>query len=190
MNDQRIAATVLQTIPYPQMVSNLFKLMGSTEASFLHAAIGISGEAAELLTASSIDNIVEELGDIEFYIEAGYLVLGGRDHDVDVILAPGDPALHQVLSTITIAISSVAGNLLDIAKKGWVYERPIDGKAEMAMRQELCRIEAMMAQLRDMIGIRQADVFGANQAKLGKRYPEGVYQNSAALARADKPAGE
>lgn len=60
--EQRIPATVLKTVPYDQMVRNLFKDMGSKEASFLHAAIGISGETAELLVANSIENIVEELG--------------------------------------------------------------------------------------------------------------------------------
>ena len=57
MTEQRIPATVLRTVPYDQMVANLFKHMGSREASLLHAAIGISGETAELLVADSIENM-------------------------------------------------------------------------------------------------------------------------------------
>lgn len=50
-----------------------------TKAHLLHAVVGISGEAGELLDAIKkhviynkeldIQNVIEELGDIEFYIE-------------------------------------------------------------------------------------------------------------------------
>jgi len=50
-----------------------------TQAFVLHMAIGVSGEAGELLDAIKkwaiyqkpldIDNVIEELGDIEFYLE-------------------------------------------------------------------------------------------------------------------------
>lgn len=190
--EQRIPATVLKTVPYDQMVRNLFKDMGSKEASFLHAAIGISGETAELLVANSIENIVEELGDMEFYVEAGYQALGGRRSALadGLVLDGADPALHQVLGTVTIAMSTTAGRLLDLAKKGWVYSKPIDEDVERAMRYELMRLEVMMEQLLDMIGVRRPDVLRTNQQKLGKRYPDGVYTDRAAQVRADKPAGE
>lgn len=191
MTEQRIPATVLRTVPYDQMVANLFKLMGSREASLLHAAIGISGETAELLVADSIENIVEELGDMEFYIEAGYQVLGGRRSALaGELLLAGDPAQHQVLGTVTIAMSSTAGRLLDLVKKGWVYNKPLDDNAERAIRYELMRLERMMEQLLDMVGVRRPDVLRTNQTKLGKRYPQGVYTDQAAQVRADKPLGE
>lgn len=71
---------------HPELVSALVK-PGSTiaanitadEADMLHMAVGISGEAGELLDAikkATIykkpidrDNVVEELGDLEFYME-------------------------------------------------------------------------------------------------------------------------
>lgn len=192
MTEQRIPARVLRTVSYDQMVRNLFKPMGSKEASFLHAAIGISGECGELLVASSIENIVEELGDIEFYVEAGYQVLGGRRTPLadSLEVAGSDPCMHQVLGTVTIALSSTSARLLDLAKKGWVYNKPMDENVERALRYELMRIELMMEQLREMIGVRRPDVLGANQGKLGKRYPEGVYTDQAAQTRADKPDGE
>lgn len=192
MTEQRIHATVLRTVPYDQMVANLFKHMGSREASLLHAAIGISGECGELLVASSIENIVEELGDIEFYVEAGYQVLGGRRTPLadGLEVAGSDPAMHQVLGTVTIAMSSTSARLLDLAKKGWVYNKPLDENAERALRFELMRIELMMEQLREMVGVRRPDVLRTNQTKLGKRYPQGVYTDQAAQVRADKADGE
>lgn len=63
---------------HEKLVSRLWKDMGSSSNNLMHAAIGISGEAGELLDAikkhwvynKPIDlaNIVEELGDIEFYM--------------------------------------------------------------------------------------------------------------------------
>lgn len=192
MTKQRIPATVLRTVPYDHMVDNLFKHMGSREASLLHAAVGISSETAELLVADSIENIVEELGDLEFYIAAGYRVLGGRHSALahGLVLEASDPAQHQVLGTVTIAMSTTAGRLLDLAKKGWVYGKPLDDNAERAIRYELMRLERMMEQLLDMVGVRRPDVLRANQTKLGKRYPRGVYTDQAAQVRADKADGE
>ncbi|UYA98735.1 putative nucleotide pyrophosphohydrolase [Xanthomonas phage vB_Xar_IVIA-DoCa5] len=190
--DKRIPARTLVVVPYPQMIRNLFKPMGSDAATRVHAAVGIAGEAAELIIASSIENIVEELGDIEFYVEAYYQALGGRRTALadELSLQTGDPSGNQVLGTVTIAIAATAGALLDLTKKSWVYEKPFDANAERAVRYELLRLEVMMGQLREMIGVRQVDVLGANQGKLGKRYPDGVYTDKAAQERIDKPEGE
>ena len=56
------------------------------QAELLHAAIGIAGEAGELLDAVrkhifdgqplDRENVVEELGDLGFYLEAAFQVLG------------------------------------------------------------------------------------------------------------------
>jgi NTP pyrophosphatase (non-canonical NTP hydrolase) len=65
---------------YPTFVSRLVKDMGSHRDNIMHGAIGISSEAGELLDATKknwaygkpldFENIMEELGDIEFYMEA------------------------------------------------------------------------------------------------------------------------
>ena len=65
---------------YPTFVSRLIKDLGSHRDNLMHGAIGISGEAGELLDAVKknwaygkpldFENIMEELGDIEFYMEA------------------------------------------------------------------------------------------------------------------------
>lgn len=69
------------------MVKDLFKsgteikkTITEDQLSLLHAAVGISGEAGELLDAIKkhtmynkavdIENVIEELGDLEFYMEA------------------------------------------------------------------------------------------------------------------------
>lgn len=69
-----------QSVGYGEMVKRLFKKMAAPTDDLMHAAIGISGEAGEPLDAvkknwvynKPLDraNVVEELGDIEFYLEA------------------------------------------------------------------------------------------------------------------------
>lgn len=67
---------------YSAMVQKLFKATGFNEQSapLLHAAVGVAGEAGEILDCVKkvwangklldLDHLVEELGDIEFYLEA------------------------------------------------------------------------------------------------------------------------
>ena len=61
--------------PYSQMVMNLFKPMDGVGSKMMHAAIGMAGESAELRTATGRKNLLEECGDIEFYMEAAWLQL-------------------------------------------------------------------------------------------------------------------
>lgn len=62
------------------LVKNLFKDLGNGKDNLMHAAVGIAGEAGELLDAVKkhwaynkpldLANVVEELGDLEFYMRA------------------------------------------------------------------------------------------------------------------------
>lgn len=180
----QIPIRTLVAVPYDQMVRNLFKPMDTQAATVLHAAVGISGEVAELLVATSIENIVEEMGDVEFYVEAVFQATGGRNFE-EILVEGHDMAHHQVLSTVGIALSVSAGRLLDFAKKAWVYNQEPNLRA---IRYELLRIQLMLGALRELVSVQLVDVLGANQAKLGKRYPEGVYTDKAAQQRADKPS--
>lgn len=70
---------VLTTIRYDEFVKRLFK-NDDPKLMKCHASMGVSGEAGELLDAIKKevhynkpvdrDNIVEELGDLRFYIQA------------------------------------------------------------------------------------------------------------------------
>lgn len=65
---------------YAAFVDVLFKRMGSPEGDAMHAAAGIAGEAGEIIDAVKKnwaynkpldkDNVIEELGDILFYVQA------------------------------------------------------------------------------------------------------------------------
>lgn len=68
-----------ETIRYDNFVNWLFK-PGTEQVMALHAAIGVAGEAGELADAikkeyiygkkRDLDNIIEELGDLEWYMQA------------------------------------------------------------------------------------------------------------------------
>lgn len=65
---------------YSNFVASRAKKLTTAADDFMHAAVGISGEAGELLDTVKkhwvygkpldVDNIIEELGDIEFYMQA------------------------------------------------------------------------------------------------------------------------
>ena len=79
---------------YPDTVKTLFKTKEfNTDADgMLHAAIGVAGEAGELLDAVKKvwaygkvldhENAIEELGDLEFYMEALRQQIGVSREDV------------------------------------------------------------------------------------------------------------
>jgi|SRR5687768_86663 len=92
-------------ISHPLMVrtlrkdpSQIMEELTPHKMNILHAVIGVSGEAGELLDAvkkacvynqpTPFDNIVEELGDIEFYLEQLRQALGiTREQTIDANIA-------------------------------------------------------------------------------------------------------
>lgn len=77
---------------YPNFVRDLFKPMNNDAEYMMHAAIGIAGEGGELLDACKkhwvygkpIDrvNVIEELGDTLFYVQAMANKLGISIDDI------------------------------------------------------------------------------------------------------------
>ena len=82
MNDLRYETRPLplNQRPYHEVVQDLFAVPDTKHGAELHAAIGIAGEAGEVLDAVKkawaygkpldVANIKEELGDILFYVQA------------------------------------------------------------------------------------------------------------------------
>ena len=85
-----------------------FKNMAAPEVDFLHAAVGLSTEAGELLDVAKKvlfygqamdthrENIIEELGDICFYIE---LACAALSTDTDMVKAKNKTKLLQRYSS-------------------------------------------------------------------------------------------
>lgn len=182
------------TPEYKEMVSNLAKPGEDIVASLcpatahrIHMAIGISGEVGELLDCwegvevPDRENLVEELGDIEFYFEGllqGYSLEqpSGMPHPEKPEL--GDPFLK---------CSILAADLLDTVKKEAIYRKDpnMDKITSLVngFRFQLNRIYESMQVTKE-----EAHVHNMNKLLKGKnaRYAAGSYSDKAAQDRADK----
>lgn len=168
---------------YGAMVRMLNKPMGSFAADLLHSAVGLSGEVAELLESESRKNTIEECGDLEFYLEAGWQTLEAsagklfQRRRIDGIR--GCWLTHVLLDMV-----ASAGTLLDRAKKVWVYNKPIS-HADFASAFEMFEIN--LGDFYRIHDLKQEHILEANMDKLAIRY-RGGYSDTAAQARADKEA--
>lgn len=167
-----------ELLPYATMVKNLFKHTDNPAADLMHAAIGIAGEVGELLEACTPGNLQEELGDLEFYVEAAFQELAKLRSPAP---RPGPRAIcFHSLDTQLVIFSA---RLLDVAKKAWVYGAALD--VDAAYTALNCIDDALDAHAK-MLGMDRDYLRRGNQWKLAKRFPEGVYSGLAAQQRADK----
>lgn len=191
------------TISHPDMVATLAKSgeliaaeLTPENAHLLHMTIGIVGEAGELLDAFdqafSFDldldneNIVEELGDSEFYIEGFRQGLGvTRDEVLAVQCDPnsifGNQPLIAPIATLKYTVQTT--NLLDLVKKVVVYQKDVPTEDIVAI---LSKMEILLMVIRDQCGFQYGECLDHNINKLGKRYEGFKYSDNAAQVRADK----
>lgn len=187
------------TISHAQLVEALVKppldiisTLSAFTADLWHGATGVAGEAGELLEAlvmshaGAIDreNVVEELGDLEFYVEQIRQRVGiSRDNSASV--SPLDIEL-DMLNFYGSSVAINASAVLDIVKKTAIYNKELDAEA---LRVALRNLDRSMSYVRLSLGISRDETIAANIAKLSKRYESLTYSDKAAQERADK-AGE
>ncbi len=181
-NDPEVAPAH-ETIRYDQFVRWLFK-PGTDQAMALHCAIGLAGEVGELVEDHK--NAYEELGDIEFYLQAT------RNHygiSRASICASAFPSFAPACIT-TERLMIACGEVCDVIKREYVYLKPRD---VFALIQALARFEyglhlyreSYCGMLKSSEEHRQA-IIQANAEKLSKRYVSLRYSDEQAIARADK----
>ena len=185
-------------ISHPDMVRKLFKdpttiKLSPEQVNLLHAAVGLAGEAGEVLdmvSGNPIDalkdpaglrsKITNELGDMEFYIEAfcqgfGYPSEGfDTRHDMASTLVADYPAIF---------ISIHASALLDAVKKQLFNNR---NDLRDSIKSRLGMIRAHMADLRYKLELTYGETLDANITKLSARYEGLEYSDKAAAARKDE----
>jgi len=191
----------LNNITHPEMVAGLAKRgediineLTPLSSHLLHMAVGIAGEAGELAQAiyisadfNSIDkeNVVEELGDLEFYLEGLRQGLQlNRDKTVEVALVhqPYETSFHKVKDN-AIQLNIECSVLLDFIKKSAFYVKPV--KTDLVI-ESLIKINNFMLELREAFVISRDRTIEHNIAKLGERYQGHNYSNEQAIDRADK----
>lgn len=170
------------TCPYPIFVDGLFVKPADQSGRLAHAAVGMIGEAIELQYADSRANLVEELGDYEFYLQAywnNYDADAGTRFKAHYGAVPRDmPDAFQIL------VKSSA-DVLDLTKKVWIYGKPLPDVA-VKLEGHLVQCRIALTSLYMYLGMEHRDIILANREKLVKRYPGASYSDQAAQERADK----
>jgi hypothetical protein len=181
-HDPEVAPTH-ETVRYDQFVRWLFK-PGTDQVMALHCAIGLAGEVGELVEDRK--NAYEELGDIEFYLQAL------RNH-YEISRAHILTSLYPSFAPdclISDRLMIACGEICDVIKREYIYGKPRDIEA---LAVACARFEYALELYRYTFcafGKSSDDhrkaIIQANAEKLGKRYVSLRYSDEQAIARADK----
>lgn len=178
---ERHAQMVADLVKDPSLI---FASLDIKKCALLHAAIGLAGEAFELMNIKSGDqaHAVEEIGDFLFYRRDLVTILGIKDEDIPFMVRP---VIHGLLPLAVYA----TGEILDAVKKHVIYNQEINTDRILAA---LAIIEHDIGYSATNLGASIPGILEANIQKLtgpNGRYPSGKYSDADAAARADK-AGE
>ncbi len=172
---------------YLEMVGNLIKdptdilaTLTEDQVNQWHLATGLCGEVSEAMevmcTGGDWEDLVKELGDIEFYFNA--LTLAAGMDSTQKYPAQGYP---ERFSSI-MCVSVMAGKYLDYIKKYVVHNRELDAGKIVSM---LTDIGSAMSNLYNIMGLPREEALANNTKKLTARYPSGGYSDADAEARVD-----
>jgi NTP pyrophosphatase (non-canonical NTP hydrolase) len=172
--------------------------MTPEKAHLLHMAVGISGEVGEVLQAlvrstevksneeaqEVLDNVREELGDIEFYMEGLRQGIGVSRYEIIAIAERLSNPMVKAIPPVGIAV--FAGNVLDQVKKHVIYNKEL---ALQELKNELAGLEYHLSAFRSEYRFHRTDSLNHVYNKLiggeKARYKDG-YSDKAAQERADK----
>lgn len=187
----------MEQITHPELVKALAKpgaaivdSLTSERADLWHAATGVAGEATEiceaLLTYASgelldLENLIEELGDMEFYLQQLRSNVG-IPYD-ELFMHEFDFSYSEDPAVMAGVIAICGGNILDFVKKVVVYNKDLDRAALLGV---LGAMEGSLHVIRHLSGVTREQVLQANIEKLSIRYAGLSYSDDAAQTRADK----
>lgn len=191
-------------ITHPQLVAalvkppqNIIESLSIYTADLWHGATGVAGETGELLEGlilvvtmnASVEegrvNVVEELGDLYFYIEQLVQRTGIElDWDAIATFARNQHLGPDMMLMYGAQCAVFGAQVLDICKKASIYNKELEvPKLTTALTE--CAKYAMT--IGYMFGVERVEALRENIAKLSKRYEDLKYTDKAAQLRADKP---
>lgn len=174
------------------------------QTDLLHMMAGVNDEAAELLEAIAlavfdgeeldVENVIEELGDLEFYLNRTRSSLAITRES---LLTQIEPALALEASEHTLQrpnlvkacfdLMAGVGQYTSCVKKYCIYGKPFD---RAMMMGAMSKIEIQLAYFRSVVGVKWEAVLQCNYHKLANketgRYKSGTYSDEAAIRREDK----
>jgi hypothetical protein len=165
-----------KSVRYDQFVANLLKPLPEN-LNACHIAMGLAGELGELCEDDS--DKVEEFGDYEFYLQAALNHYG-------LTLAECYPT-NFVKTFSPEEFVYWTGQLVDCVKREYIYNKPRELER---IKECIGTVSVYLQDTYTDMGITRQAVLQFNAIKLEERYANLMYSDEAAIARADKPAGE
>lgn len=164
--------------------------MSSADCDLVHMGGCLMGEAGELYEAiiapeSTSNDILEELGDFEFYWVACAHLIGIKrtnpNEDEDEFDMPSST------SKASVRLMVLGAQFWDVVKRQVVYRKPLELEKAVKILRET---EQLLAYLEVKFGFNLEQVLQANYTKLADkdkgRYASGTYSDEQAQARRDK----
>lgn len=173
-----------EIITHPQLVAALAKPgekiseeLTPNDAHVLHMVVGLVGEVSELIDAKNRENVVEELGDLEFYLEGLRTGLGISLEDCK------SSTYTESIVDFNKNMVVTSGHILDWVKRLVIYRKP---PAIENLVWHLTCLEGMLNDFRIHLNISREETLDHNIHKLSDRYKSLCYSDQAAQERADK----
>ena len=175
--------------------SDILASLTPAKCNLIHMTWGITGEFLEICQAmddtsfvsipgKSLENLIEELGDMEFFCE-GFMQEMGWSY-VEIIEASINAPSVSGYNNYLNAVEKVA----DIMKKHLMYNKPLTDEQLSTLKYNLARICQENVELMLLAGITREEALEVNMQKLTKgdtaRYKTGSYSDQQAKDRADK----
>lgn len=168
---------------YADFVRKLFNKSDDRSKNFTHAILGIATEIHEFLGATDEVNGIEELGDLEFYLEALAQVIWGTNNRTETSTVDALSEFSEQASKIGIpaVISAVTNEMLDSAKRWVGYGKE---PADLYAVYGACRALVAFVNCYGPYPCMDTDrIRKTNMAKLLKRYPGGEFDAFRAVTR-------
>ena len=190
--------------PHQQMVSDLVKPGADILASLtpekcniVHMNWGLVGEHMELTqgfmalqmaladptSKPDYENVIEELGDMHFYLEA-------LAQAFDCQLTLLEALFPEIQDSGPMELLNAVEGVSDILKKYVMYDKPLTGEQTQELHEGFATIYASLHNLARSLQVTPEEVLEANMQKLLKgdtaRYKDGSYSDEQAQNRADK----
>ena len=159
--------------------------LSCVDVHLMHMSMGISGEAGEIIhhfyteQIWQNDALVNECGDVEFYIEGykqGLAALGPPPCILDT-----HRAIWKNSSSWIVEFVSETSAIIEFTKKYVIYHKRLNIQL---LAQKLENIHSLLNELYLLMGVTREYVLDRNVIKLTKRYDRG-YSDAAAIERVD-----
>lgn len=204
MKQEHFISHVNALVKKPELI---LETLNAEKVNFLHAAIGISGEVAELYEVllailmsgdngisqtGMLENAKEEIGDAMFYTTQLQEAIKNVGSYVDIGgIVVGYKHYQSIAELLDVSVR-YSGEILDGVKRLCIYDYSpakvvgLDGQTIMQkLAVDTSTFERMLHDACDFLGLNVEEVMEHNYNKLKARYPEG-YTDLAAAERADK----